>query len=92
MDNSNIVQLMPSLIQPPADVMEENEYLVATMQCLLHPMPVTEKALKKDPHKYLSWLHLVLTEFHAAQNTPTLQNVQYEVPNKPSPKLVFGSI
>lgn len=72
-NNSNILQLLPrftSLAQPPVDVMETLEYLVATMQSLLGPLPVTEKALKKHPHEYLDWLHLVLTEFQAAQGTP----------------------
>ena len=72
-ENSEILQLLPrftSLAQPPADVMETLEYLVATMQSLLGPLPVTEEALKKQPYKYLSWLHLILTEFQAAQGTP----------------------
>ena len=69
-ENSNILQLLPrftSLIQPPAYVIEMLEYLVATMQSLLGPLPVT--APKRKPHKYLSWLHLVLTDFQAAQGT-----------------------
>ena len=72
-ENSNISELLPiytSLIEPPADVMEDLEYLVATMQALLSPLPVTEQALKQHPERYLSWLHLVLTEFQAAQGTP----------------------
>ena len=71
-ENSNILQLLPrfaSLIQPPAYVIEMLEYLVATMQSLLGPLPVTETALKREPHKCLSWLHLVLTDFQAAQGT-----------------------
>ena len=72
-ENSNIAQLLPiytSLAQPPADVIEVLEYLVATMQALLGPLPVTEQALRKHPESYLNWLHLVLTEFQAAQGTP----------------------
>ena len=71
-ENSNISELLPiytSLIEPPADVMEDLEYLVATMQALLSPLPVTVQALKQHPERYLSWLHLVLTEFQAAQGT-----------------------
>ena len=74
-ENSNISELLPiytSLIEPPADVMEDLEYLVATMQALLSPLPVTEQALKQHPERYLSWLHLVLTELQAAQGTPHL--------------------
>ena len=72
-ENSNISQLLPSftsLAQPPADVMEVLEYFVATMQALLGPLPVTDQALRQQPESYLSWLHLVLTEFQAAQDTP----------------------
>lgn len=59
-----------SLVQPPPDVMEWLEFLVATMQSLLRPLPVTDLVLKKQPWCYLSWLHLVLTDFEATQNTP----------------------
>ena len=72
-ENSNISQLLPrftSLAQPPDNVMEDLEYLVATMQELLGPLPVTDQALKRHPERYLSWLHLVLTEFQTAQGTP----------------------
>jgi hypothetical protein len=72
-ENNNISQLLPrytSIAQPPDDVMEVLEYLVATMQELLGPLPVTDQALRKRPESYLSWLHLVLTEFQAAQGTP----------------------
>ena len=50
--------------------MEDLEYLVATMQGLLSPLPVTDQALRRHPESYLSWLHLVMTEFQAAQGTP----------------------
>ena len=50
--------------------MEVLEYLVATMQALLGPLPVTDQALRQQPESYVSWLHLVLTEFQAAQDTP----------------------
>ncbi|KAL3151554.1 hypothetical protein ABBQ38_012549 [Trebouxia sp. C0009 RCD-2024] len=72
-ENSDIQELLlrfTSLVWPPDDVMEELEFMVATLRCVLGPLPVTEEALKKDPHKYLSWLHLVLTEFQSAQGTP----------------------
>ena len=72
-ENSNISELLPiytSLDQPPDDVMDDLEYLVATMQELLGPLPVTDQALKAHPERYLSWLHLVLTDFQAAQGTP----------------------
>ena len=71
-ENNNISQLLPkynSLAQPPADVMEDLEYLVATMQALLGPLPVTDQASRQHPERYLSWLHLVLTELQAAQGT-----------------------
>ena len=71
--NTNISQLLPiytSLAQPPADVKEVLEYLVATTQMLLGPPPDTQKALRQHPERYLSWLHLLLTEFQAAQGTP----------------------
>ena len=61
---------MTSLVHPLADVMKMLEYVVATMQSLLGPLPVIGTALKRKPHKYLSWLHLVLTDFQAAQGTP----------------------
>ena len=38
----------------PADVVEVLEYLVATMQMLLDPVPLTEKALRQHPTSYLS--------------------------------------
>ncbi|KAL3145756.1 hypothetical protein ABBQ38_015136 [Trebouxia sp. C0009 RCD-2024] len=72
-EDSNVSQLLPrftSLANPPADVMENNEYVVATMQMLLGPLPVTDVSLRKHPTSYLSWLHLVLTDFQAAQGTP----------------------
>ena len=50
--------------------MEVLKYLVATMQALLGPLPVTNQALRKHFESYLSWLHLVLTENQAAQGTP----------------------
>ena len=71
-ENNDISQLLPkytSLAQPPADVMEDLEYLVATMQALLGPLPVTDQALRQHPERYVSWLHLVLTELQAAQGT-----------------------
>lgn len=72
-EDGNISQLLPrftSLAHPPAHVMDDIEYLVATMQMLLGPLPVTDESLKKHPTSYLSWLHLVLTDFQAAQGTP----------------------
>ena len=65
--------------------MEVLEYLVATMQALLGPLPVTDQALRQQPESYLSWLHLVLTDFQAAQDTPYApKTVQYAAPNRPS--------
>jgi len=72
-EDSNVSQLLPrftSLANPPADVMENIEYVVATMQMLLGPLPVTDVSLRQHPTSYLSWLHLVLTDFQAAQGTP----------------------
>lgn len=36
----------------------------------LGPLPVTDQALRKHLESYLRWLHLVLTDFQAAQDTP----------------------
>ncbi len=72
-EDSDVSQLLPnftSLALPPAEVMEAIEYLVAMMQMLLGPLPVTDESLRKHPTSYMSWLHLVLTEFQAAQDTP----------------------
>ena len=91
LENSNISQLLPiytSLAQPPTDVIEVLEYLVATMQALLGPLP-TDQALRKHPESYLSWLHLVLTEFQAAQGTPYA--VHYAPSNRPSHQLLSRS-
>lgn len=73
-ENSKIEQLLPmytSLVQPPdPDVKDFLDYLVVTMQALMGPLPVTDLALKRKPERYLSWMHLVLTAFQAAQDTP----------------------
>ena len=72
-DNSNVWDLLPSytsLVQPPANIMHDVDYLVATMQSLMGPMPVTDLSLRTKAGSYLSWLHLVLEEFQAAQDTP----------------------
>ena len=77
-ENSNIsqLQLLPrytSRAQPPANVIDDLEYLVATMEALLGPLPACwwHQALRQHPERYLSWLHLVLTELQAAQSNPT---------------------
>ena len=61
--------------------MEMLEYVMATMQSLLGPLPVTGTALKRGPHKYLSWLHLVLTDFQAAQGTPHAPKLSSMLPS-----------
>ena len=73
LEDTSIQALLPSytsLQQPPIHQMDWLQYLVATMQSLLGPLPVTDYSLKKQPWSYLSWLHLVLTDFAAAQDTP----------------------
>ena len=70
---TNIWDLLPrytSLAQPPAATMDYLEYLVATMQCLIGPLPVTDLSLQREPESYLPWLHLVLLDFHDAQGEP----------------------
>ena len=72
-EDSDISQLLPiytSLRQPPARVLHFLDYLVVTMQALMGPLPVTQQKLKQQPSSYLSWMHLVLTTFQAAQGTP----------------------
>ena len=89
-EDSNVSQLLPrftSLANPPADVMENIEYVVATMQMLLGPLPVTDVSLRKHPTSYLSWLHLVLTDFQAAQGTICTQTFQYAAANWPPHQL-----
>ena len=70
--NGSIEELLPaytSLVQPPPAAMEYLEYLVTTMQCLIGPLPVTDKTLHKQPWSYLSWLHIVLLDFEDRQHT-----------------------
>ena len=71
--DTTIQALLPSytsLQQPPIDQMEWLQVLVATMKSRIGPLPVTDFSLKKQPWSYLSWLHLVLTDFADAQDTP----------------------
>ena len=70
---NNIWDLLPrytSLEQPPDTQMEYLEYLVATVQSLIGPVPVTDCSLQQQPESYLPWLHLVLLDFIAAQGEP----------------------
>ena len=70
---TNIWGLLPrytSLVQPPQDIMHYLEYLVATMQHLMGPLPVTDWSLEQQPESYLPWLHLVLADFEEAQEAP----------------------
>lgn len=70
---TNIWDLLPrytSLVQPPLHIMHYLEYLVVTMQQLMGPLPVTDWSLEHQPESYLSWLHLVLSDFEEAQDTP----------------------
>jgi len=72
-EDGSIWDLLPiytSLTQPSQDVMTDLETLVATMQSLMGPMPVTDQSLRREPHSYLTWLHIVLTDFQDAQDTP----------------------
>ena len=67
---NNIWDLLTSLAQPPAATMDYLEYLVATIQSLLGPLPVTDRSLQEQPESYLPWLHLVLLDFHDVQGAP----------------------
>jgi len=72
-EDGSIWDLLPmytSLNQPPQDVMTDLETLVATMQSLMGPLPVTDQSLRQEPQSYLAWLHIVLTDFQDAQDTP----------------------
>ena len=72
-DNQDICELVPmytSLAEPPANISNYLEYLVATMQSLMGPLPVTDDSLRQHPQSYLKWLHLILTDFEAAQDAP----------------------
>ena len=69
----NICDLLPrytSLAQPPAATMDYLEYLVATSQSLIGPLPVTDWSLRQQPESYLPWLHLVLLDFYDVQGAP----------------------
>lgn len=84
-EDSNVWQLLPiftSLVQPPDDVLELLEYMVTTWQALMGPLPVTDQTLKRQPESYLSWMHLVLTAFQAAQGTPYAPKLFTMVPQK----------
>ena len=70
---TNIWNLLPrytSLVQPPPHVMHDLEYLVLTMQELMGPLLVTASSLQHRSESYLSWLHLVLSDFEEAQDMP----------------------
>ncbi|DBA94137.1 TPA: hypothetical protein ACH3X1_001777 [Trebouxia sp. C0004] len=56
-----------SLSEPPQDVATDLETLVATMQSLMGPLPVTDQSLRQEPQLYLAWLHIVLADFQDAQ-------------------------
>ncbi len=66
----DLLKMYTSLNQPPQDVMTDLETLVATMQSLMGPLPVTDQSLRQEPQSYLAWLHIVLTDFQDAQDTP----------------------
>ncbi|DBA87701.1 TPA: hypothetical protein ACH3X1_004707 [Trebouxia sp. C0004] len=70
---NHIWDLLPrytSLAQPPAATMDYLEYLVATIQSLIGPLPVTDGSLQRQPESYMPWLHLVLLDFHSVQGAP----------------------
>ncbi|DBA77989.1 TPA: hypothetical protein ACH3X1_009144 [Trebouxia sp. C0004] len=70
---NHIWDLLPrytSLAQPPAATMDYLEYLVATVQSLIGPLPVTDGSLQRQPESYMPWLHLVLLDFHSVQGAP----------------------
>ncbi|DBA92075.1 TPA: hypothetical protein ACH3X1_015807 [Trebouxia sp. C0004] len=71
--DGSIWDLLPvytSLSEPPQDVATDLETLVATMQSLMGPLPVTDQSLLREPQSYLAWLHIVLADFQDAQDTP----------------------
>ncbi|DBA95279.1 TPA: hypothetical protein ACH3X3_013173 [Trebouxia sp. C0006] len=68
-EDSSIWDLLPmytSLSEPPQHV----ETLVAIMQSLMGPLPVTDEPLRRKPQSYLAWLHIVLADFQDAQDMP----------------------
>ncbi|DBA97182.1 TPA: hypothetical protein ACH3X1_014943 [Trebouxia sp. C0004] len=70
---TDIWELLPrytSLLPPPQHTMQYLEYLVVTMQQLMGPLPVTDQSLEHQPESYLPWLHMVLSDFEEAQDTP----------------------
>ncbi|KAL3147188.1 hypothetical protein ABBQ32_002690 [Trebouxia sp. C0010 RCD-2024] len=70
---TNIWDLLPrytSLVRPAIAIMQYLEYLVATMQQLMGPLPMTDSSLGSQPESYLPWLHLVLSDFEEAQDIP----------------------
>ncbi|DBA87522.1 TPA: hypothetical protein ACH3X1_004553 [Trebouxia sp. C0004] len=70
---TDIWELLPrytSLLPPPQHTMQYLEYLVVTMQQLMGPLPVTDQSLEHQRECYLPWLHMVLSDFEEAQDTP----------------------
>ena len=70
---TNIWDLFPrytSLVQPPLHIVQYLDYLVVTIKQLMGPLPMTEQSLQRKPEVYLPWLHLVLSDFEEAQDTP----------------------
>lgn len=57
LEDTSIQALLPSytsLQQPSTEQMEWLQFLVATMQSLLGPLPVTDFSLRKQPWSYLA--------------------------------------
>ncbi|DBA95644.1 TPA: hypothetical protein ACH3X3_013487 [Trebouxia sp. C0006] len=52
------------------NMLQQNLTLVATMQSLMGPLPVTDESLRREPQSYLAWLHIVLADFQDAQDMP----------------------
>ena len=50
----------------PQDAITDVETLVATMQSLMGPSPVTHQSLRQEPQPYLAWLHIVLADVKIA--------------------------
>ena len=72
-EDSSIWDLLPmytSLSEPPQAVATDLEFLVARMQSLMGPLPVTDHSLQHEPQSYLAWLHDVLADFQDAQDRP----------------------
>ncbi|DBA94884.1 TPA: hypothetical protein ACH3X1_002416 [Trebouxia sp. C0004] len=82
---NNIWDLLPrytSLAQPPTATMDYLEHLVATIQSLIGPLPVTDGSLQRQHESYVPWLQMVLLDFHDAQDAPHAQTIHHAAPKQ----------